>query len=283
MKVTRLLAVLTLAVAALVALPASPASAAIPGLHDLDVAAATGAPVRQLAGNVQCPAGEALLSIGASNATLTGVGHSVTGGRVARAVGAPLHPSPTNHLFIQATCAPFAQVPPGTATATATAPASSSTLRTATARCLPGEVAYGGGGYLVANQPTNPPSVGGIRMVGSIATADGTGWKVTVHTSVPTDRLVVRALCARLPGSIQAPAAVHLRGASQIASGYQSCPSGMQPLSGGAYIENQVGGDSATGRLDHTLRVPNTFRNGWFGAGNNLSLNDRLLVRVRCI
>ncbi|SHN25156.1 hypothetical protein [Cryptosporangium aurantiacum] len=284
MKVIPMFALLAFAVvASLVVLPASPASAAIPGLHDVEVQAAFGAPGRQISGSAQCPAGESLLSIGAGNADLTGFGHSSQSPGVARAVGAPIRPSPLNFLFLQATCAPFAQVPAGTVTVVAVAPASTSTLRTATARCRPGEIAYGGGGYLVPAQSTNP-SLGGSRMVGSMVTADGTGWRVTVHTRQLTDTLHVRALCARLPGALLAPAVQAPRTVLvTTAGGYHSCPSSMQPLSGGAYIDNGSGGDSASARLEYSNRVPHPSRNGWFAAANNMQANDRLFVRVLCI
>lgn len=271
------------AAGALFVLPASPAAAAFSGvaLREVNVTA-TGTAGQQVSPTAFCNNDEIVVAAGAGTSTITSLGVNPTAGgsRMLRATGKILGPG-TGSMNLQATCAPVSQAT-DTSIATFTAQASPSTLRTGTAMCPVGKLAYAGGGNFMTSQAFF--STSGTRLVGSYPTADGRGWTVTGHTSAPTDRLVIRTLCAPLTGS--QPRQETFAPVNGVGQGYANCPFGMRPLTGGAYMTNVNNGDSVNGRLIHTLRVSSSNvndRQAWFAAAVDLRPEERLVVRVRCI
>ncbi|MFI5952616.1 hypothetical protein [Cryptosporangium sp. NPDC051539] len=276
MKVVRLLALLALTLGALVALPAAPASAAISGIHDLQdtVIGPKGQKVRSR--QIPCPTGETLVAAGAGDADLTSLGGNASGFQHIRAAGLITGDTPNNVLSTTTTCAPTSQLPADTTVSTVTITSPSTGIRTGFAPCKLGQVAFGGGGYFV--QPAGlSTSITANRLIGSAPAEDGSGWKVTGATPTASDVLVVRTLCGTL-NSVQ-PAATTVAPTNGTASRTATCPTARVPLSGGVYLENKNGGDSASGILTSSRRVAN----GWSGSARNLASDDRMVVRVRCV
>ncbi|MFC4114472.1 hypothetical protein [Nonomuraea zeae] len=190
----------------------------------------------RVSGDVSCPAGQRMVSSGASNGSITSLTPlpDFTG---VSASGIILS-SAANYLQVVVGCLPVGQIA-GVTVRSETFVPDEKGAASGVVPCPAGTHAFGGGGYFRTAQ--NFPSTRSRPLVSNTVSADGTGWTFKA-SSLTSERLVITTQCAPLPGSYVAQAHVVIPGPEAIRREvYTDCKSGYSMLSGGVYLSKPDG------------------------------------------
>ncbi len=235
MKVSRIAAATVVAVGGMLfAGPIAPAAAAVSGgqIHYVS-ATVSGTFGQHLSATVFCPAGQNVVSLGATGTTITSLRPT---GNWDGATATALVSYGTSVKVI-AGCVPSAEVA-GVTHIELRVHDTTPGFRDAIQRCPAGMYGFGGGGGFSDGDSNG--------MSANLVTADGKGWEYAGDAVNSSDVTDVDVQCAPDNGSTFLVSG-GVAGDGQFHVADASCPAGYFVLSGGAYIANPDGSPSDSG------------------------------------